>query len=127
MQRIRTPGTPDVALTTGDRAYIDVTPYTFKQICKQLALRDSVKLAADGSGRLETSEGHIVATETSEGLIVATETLCHCLFSITWKMPSRHIFAVRKTKGMSLFEQTLVADKCALALFGKRSSILTMQ
>ena len=53
MQHIRTPGTPDVALTAGDKAYIDhVTPYAFKQICKQLALRDSVKLAADGSGRL---------------------------------------------------------------------------
>ena len=61
MQRIRTPGRPDDALTADDKRYIDhVTPYAFAQIRKQLVLRDSVKLAADGSGRFETSEGLIV-------------------------------------------------------------------
>ena len=108
MQRIRTPGRPDDALTADDKRYIDhVTPYAFAQIRKQLVLRDSVKLAADGSGRFETSEG----------LIVATETSCHCSFAVTRKMPCRHIFAVRKGKGLSSFEPTLAAERWSAKVY----------
>lgn len=108
MQCVMTRATPDVSLSADDMQYSDhVTPFAYSQIRKQLLLRDSAKMADDGSGRFETSEGVIVATETS----------CQCSFWTTRKMPCRHIFACRKMKGLPSFDPALVADRWSATVY----------
>ena len=108
MQCVMTRATPDVSLSADDMQYSDhVTPFAYSQIRKQLLLRDSAKMADDGSGRFETSEGVIVATETS----------CQCSFWTTRKMPCLHIFACRKMKGLPSFDPALVADRWSATVY----------
>ena len=76
-----------------------LTPYAYKFVAKQMALKAKVELVNDGS------EQYHVAS--SEGSISVSSSACQCTSWRSMRLPCRHISAVRTSLGLDLFDQDL--------------------
>jgi zinc finger SWIM domain-containing protein 3 len=76
-----------------------LTPYAFSFILKQIELAEKVKNIQDTEG--------IFTVETNDGVKIVAEQSCECVFYKSMRLPCRHIFALRKSLGISIFEPNI--------------------
>ena len=76
-----------------------LTPYAYKFVAKQMALKTKVQLVNDSSEQFHVT--------SSEGSISVSSSTCQCTSLQSMKLPCRHILAVRTSLGLDLFDQAL--------------------
>ena len=102
-------------------AYTDymkyLTPYAYKFVCKQMELRDKVKLTDNTD-----EEVHIV---TSEGSLKITSSTCQCIGRMSMLLPCRHILAHREKTGLNLFDESLCDKRWTLDYYKSSQRIFS--
>lgn len=76
-----------------------LTPYAFSFVLKQMKLAEKVKQIEDNGG------AYTIAT--CDGVKVVSEQCCECIFCASMRLPCRHIFALRESLGLPIFDPSL--------------------
>lgn len=74
-----------------------LTPYAYKFVAKQMALKAKVERVNDGS-----EQYHVASSESS---IAVSSSTCQCTSWQSMRLPCRHILAVPVSLGLDLFDQ----------------------
>lgn len=80
-----------------------LTPYAAAFVLKQLTLRSKVKIDQD--------DGETCVISSSNGILSVTVDNCQCMFRRSMHLPCRHMFAVRESRKISLYDITLVSPR----------------
>ena len=81
-----------------------LTSYAFSFVLKQIKLSDQVK-------SLQEDSSNTFQVKTSEGMTTLTVIECRCVFQRSMKLPCRHIFALRRHLGLSLFDASCCSNR----------------
>ncbi|KAL1472594.1 hypothetical protein MTO96_039225, partial [Rhipicephalus appendiculatus] len=100
----KAPSSPEEALYQES-----LTPYAFKLVREQMNL-SAKRVAIDRKADMFTFEA-------SSGNTSTTKTNCNCSFWCAMRLPCRHVFAVRRTLNISLFDDTLFLKRWSRAYY----------
>lgn len=84
-----------------------LTPYATGYVHKQLALRNKVKIDED--------DGVKCRIRSSNGILSVTIDSCQCTFWMSMHLPCRHIFAVRESRQVSLYDTAGVSSRWTMS------------
>jgi zinc finger SWIM domain-containing protein 3 len=102
-----------------EAAYMQVlTPYAFSFVVKQIELCEKVKLP-DHASFNETVE--IITSATT---VKTSHFSCECSFWTAMNLPCRHIIALRKAAGVSMFDANLIATRCKMDYYRSKHCVL---
>ena len=87
-----------------------LTPYSFKYVKTQLEQSSKVKIIQD-------IDEKSCSLESKGKSIICSIDSCCCEFVSAMKLPCRHIFAVRRSKSISEFDEDLCANRWKLQYF----------
>ena len=97
--------------STPEAAYSKIlTSYALAFVIKQIALAEKVK-------DIQEDDGIIYRVKTSEGMKTVSLEDCECIFRSSMRLPCRHIFALRKKLGISLFDSQCCAKRWTIGYY----------
>lgn len=96
-----------------EKFYIDLlTLYAFQVVLRELEKRNEVDLEAPiGNTYKSTYKGLMIETNDSK---------CTCIQYESWRLPCRHIFAVRMIEKLDLKDEKLVAERWTKQYYAKQ-------
>ncbi|KAH7950678.1 hypothetical protein HPB51_028287 [Rhipicephalus microplus] len=86
-----------------------LTPYAFKLVREQIYL-SAKRVPSD-------QKADVFTFEASSGNTSTTKTNCNCSFWNAMRLPCRHVFAVRRTLNISLFDDKLFLKRWSKAYY----------
>lgn len=86
-----------------------LTSYALSFVVRQVSLAEKVK-------DIEQN-GDTYLVKTSEGMKIVSLDDCECIFRISMQLPCRHMFALRKKLGISLFDGKCCAERWTVGYY----------
>lgn len=80
-----------------------LTSYALAYVIKQITLAEKVKKIQENDG--------VFSVKTSDGMVNVSRDDCGCIFRKSMKLPCRHMFALSKKLGSSLFDSQWCAER----------------
>ncbi|XP_022103351.1 zinc finger SWIM domain-containing protein 1-like isoform X2 [Acanthaster planci] len=110
---------PDSGSTVVDKFEQHLTPLALKYVLRQLKLSWKVKVKTN----IDSTSSMV---KSSHNTLTVNVDRCPCRFWCSLCLPCRHMFAVRRTKGLPLFAEEIIGSRWSLEYY-KTTSRLSPQ
>ena len=94
-----------------------LTPYAYKFVAKQMALKAKVKIVSTGSEQC--------CVESNDGTLSISLSTCECTSWKSMRLPCRHILAVRTAQNVDLFDEALCDTRWSMDYYRSSQRVFT--